>query len=97
MNNRRGKRKKGKWRIKNKRCFLTINKIEWVDYKDKHLLSKFLNKQGKILPATLTDANAKQQRRLAVAIKRARHIGVLPFTKESIIEVKSYRKGVSEN
>lgn len=52
-----------------------------IDYKDVDLLKKFLTEGGKILPRRLTGLNAKQQRRLTLAIKRARHLALLPYTK----------------
>ena len=50
-----------------------------VDYKDANLLRTFLTPEGKILPRRITGNNAKQQRKLARAIKRARHLALLPF------------------
>lgn len=49
------------------------------DYKDVKTLQKFVNMFGQIEPATKTGLSAKQQRALAVAVKRARHIALLPF------------------
>lgn len=53
--------------------------IKYVDYKDPVFLMKFLNEQGKILPRRLTGNSLKFQRRVAQAIKRARHIALLPY------------------
>jgi small subunit ribosomal protein S18 len=53
-----------------------------VDYKDTERLSKFLTEKGKIIPRRITGLNAKQQRTLVRAIKRARHAGLLAFQKE---------------
>ena len=51
------------------------------DYKDPDTLKRFLTEGGKILPRRLTGLNAKQQRRLTVAIKRARHLALLPYVR----------------
>ena len=53
--------------------------IKYIDYKDPEYLKKFLNEQGKLLPRRITGNSLKYQRRVAQAVKRARHIGVLPF------------------
>lgn len=53
--------------------------IKFVDYKDPEFLKKFLNDQGKILPRRITGNSLKFQRRVAQAVKRARHLALLPF------------------
>lgn len=63
-------------------CFFTVNKITYIDYKDIDLLKKFISERGKILPRRVTGTSAKYQRQLTTAIKRARHIGLLPYTTE---------------
>jgi small subunit ribosomal protein S18 len=55
-----------------------------IDYKDVELLKRFLTPEGKIRPRRQTGVNAKNQRKLARAIKQARHIALLPFTDESL-------------
>ena len=50
-----------------------------IDYKDVRLLSRFLSERGKIVPSRITAVSARKQRELAQAIKRARHIGLLPY------------------
>jgi small subunit ribosomal protein S18 len=50
-----------------------------IDYKDVRLLSRFLSERGKIVPSRITAVSAKKQRELAVAIKRARFLGLLPY------------------
>lgn len=50
-----------------------------IDYKDVELLRKFITERGKILPRRITGLTAKQQRDLTTAIKRARHVALLPF------------------
>ena len=53
--------------------------IKYVDYKDAEFLKKFLNEQGKILPRRLTGTSQKFQKKVATAVKRARHLAILPF------------------
>lgn len=55
-----------------------------IDYKDVDLLKRFLTPEGKIRPRRQTGVNAKNQRKLARAIKRARHIALLPYTDETL-------------
>ena len=50
-----------------------------IDYKDSRLLSGFMSERGKIVPSRITAVSAKKQRELAKAIKRARHLGLLPY------------------
>ncbi|MGX7590110.1 30S ribosomal protein S18 [Candidatus Karelsulcia muelleri] len=57
--------------------------INFLDYKNFYLLKKFLNERGEILPRRVTGTTAKKQRRLKIAIKRCRHIGLLPFTTDN--------------
>lgn len=64
---------------KKKYCRFKKNGIKYVDYKDPEFLKKFLNEQGKILPRRLTGTSLKYQRKVATAIKRARHLALLPF------------------
>ncbi|MGO2082727.1 30S ribosomal protein S18 [Vagococcus sp.] len=63
-------------------CFFTANHIDHIDYKDVDLLSRFVSERGKILPRRVTGTCAKHQRRLTIAIKRARIMGLLPFVGE---------------
>jgi len=62
-----------------KYCRFKKNGIKYIDYKDANFLMKFVNDQGKILPRRLTGTSLKYQRKVSEAIKRARHIAVLPF------------------
>jgi small subunit ribosomal protein S18 len=70
-----------RFRAKRRRkvSYLTINKIEYVDYKDVPVLRRFINERGKILPSRQTGNTAKQQRMIARAIRRAREMALLPF------------------
>lgn len=52
--------------------------VQEIDYKDHELLRKFMTEQGKILPRRTTGANAKQQRQITRAIRKARVLGLLP-------------------
>ena len=61
-------------------CKFCAEKLEGLDYKDVARLQKFISERGKILPARLSSLCAKHQRVLARAIKRARHIALLPFS-----------------
>jgi small subunit ribosomal protein S18 len=60
-------------------CFFSQNGIEHIDYKDVEILKRFLNPHGRIMPKSRTGITAKYQRQLAVAIKRARFMGLLPY------------------
>jgi small subunit ribosomal protein S18 len=53
--------------------------IKYIDYKDPDFLLKFINEQGKILPRRLTGTSLKFQRKISVAVKRARHLALLPY------------------
>lgn len=64
---------------KKKYCRFKKSGIKYIDYKDPEFLKKFVNEQGKILPRRLTGTSLKYQRRVAQAIKRARHLALLPF------------------
>ena len=64
---------------KSKYCRFQKSGIKYVDYKDPDFLLKLINEQGKILPRRLTGTSAKYQRRVNKAIKRARHIAILPY------------------
>jgi small subunit ribosomal protein S18 len=67
-----------------KYCRFKKNGIKYIDYKDANFLLKFVNDQGKILPRRLTGTSLKFQRKISQAVKRARHIAVLPFTGDMI-------------
>lgn len=65
--------------IKPKYCRFRKNGIKFIDYKDPDFLMKFINEQGKLLPRRLTGNSSKFQKKVAQAVKRARHIGLLPY------------------
>ena len=60
-------------------CDFKKNNITYIDYKDTELLKKFISANGKIIPRRVTGTSAKYQRMLAVAIKRAREMALLPY------------------
>ena len=64
---------------KKKYCRFKKTGIKYIDYKDADFLVKFLNEQGKILPRRITGTSLKFQRKVSQAVKRARHIAVLPY------------------
>jgi len=69
---------------KKKYCRFQKSRIKYIDYKDPEFLKKFLNEQGKILPRRLTGTSLKFQRKIAVAIKRARHLALLPYVTDML-------------
>lgn len=64
---------------KKKYCRFKRSGIRYIDYKDPEFLKKFLNEQGKLLPRRITGTSLKFQRRVAQAVKRARHLALLPY------------------
>ncbi len=64
---------------KEKYCRFKKHKIKYVDYKDPQFLRQFLNEQGKILPRRITGTSLKYQRKVSKAVKRARHLSILPY------------------
>jgi small subunit ribosomal protein S18 len=64
---------------KKKYCRFKKAGIKYIDYKDAEFLKRFLNEQGKILPRRLTGTSLKFQRKVAEAVKRCRHLALLPY------------------
>lgn len=64
---------------KKKYCRFKRSGIKFIDYKNPEFLKKFLNEQGKILPRRITGTSLKFQRKVAKAVKRARHLALLPY------------------
>ena len=60
-------------------CRFTAEGITEIDYKDLNLLKQYVSESGKIVPSRITGTNAKYQRQLATAIKRARFLALLPY------------------
>jgi small subunit ribosomal protein S18 len=73
---------KGGRRRSRKRCYFTENKIKYIDFKEYEMLRRFISDRGKILPRRVTGTKAFYQKHLAVAIKRARFMALLPYVKE---------------
>ncbi len=65
--------------MRKKYCRFKKSGIKYIDYKDEKFLMKFVNEQGKLLPRRLTGTSLKYQRKVAQAVKRARHIALLPY------------------
>ncbi|HED05771.1 MAG TPA: 30S ribosomal protein S18 [Ignavibacteria bacterium] len=65
-------------------CRFTQNNIKYIDYKDVKLLQKYITEQGKIIPKRITGTCAKYQRQLSKAIKRARHMALLPYVSDTV-------------
>ncbi len=75
--NRRGGRK-GRRKV----CAFCVDRVDVIDYKDIAKLRRYLSERAKILPRRVTGTCARHQRELTVAIKRARHIALLPYTSD---------------
>lgn len=62
-----------------KYCRFKRSGIKYIDYKDQDFLIKFVNEQGKLLPRRLTGTSAKYQKKVSTAVKRARHLALMPY------------------
>jgi small subunit ribosomal protein S18 len=80
-------------RIKKKPCALCRDKVEWVDYKDVPMLRKYMSDRGKIRSRRVTGNCAQHQRALAMAIKTARELVLLPYTQRTVTERPGGRGG----
>jgi small subunit ribosomal protein S18 len=69
---------------KNKYCRFKKSGIKIIDYKDPKFLVKFINEQGKLLPRRLTGTSAKYQKKVSQAVKRARHLAILPYVVDQL-------------
>ncbi len=69
-------------RKRRKVCQFCVDKVEHIDYKDTAKLRRYVSERAKILPRRMTGTCAAHQRQLTEAIKRARHIALLPYTAE---------------
>jgi len=65
-------------------CRFTQNNIKYIDYKDVKLLQRYVTEQGKIIPKRITGTSSRYQRELAIAIKRARHMALLPYVADTV-------------
>ena len=71
-------------RAKKKVCVFCVDKVENIDYKDTAKLRRYITERGKIVPSPISGVSQKDQRALAKAIKRARHLGLLPFVRNNL-------------
>lgn len=69
-------------KARKKVCGFCVDKVENIDYKDIARLRRYMSERGKILPRRVTGTCAKHQRELTTAIKRARHIALMPYTSD---------------
>ncbi|MDR0914655.1 MAG: 30S ribosomal protein S18, partial [Oscillospiraceae bacterium] len=69
-------------KARRKVCSFCVDKLENIDYKDISRLRRFMSERAKILPRRVTGTCAEHQRKLTVAIKRARHLALLPYTSD---------------
>ena len=69
---------------KRRSCRFCETKEIYIDYKDEKRLIRFISEQGKVIPKRITGTCAKHQRQLVHAIKRARHLALLPFVSDTI-------------
>ena len=72
-------KKMGGFRRRRKVCVFCSEKAKDIDYKDVATLRKYISERGKILPRRITGTCAKHQRAITLAVKRARHVALLPF------------------
>ena len=73
--------------VRRKVCAFCVNKTSGIDYKDSVMLGRYISSRGKIEPRRRTGVCAKHQRSLAVALKRARHLALLPYSSSLVHKV----------
>ena len=76
--NRRGRGRKPKRKV----CQFCVDKIVSIDYKDVVRLRRFISERGKILPRRMSGNCAKHQRQMSIAIKRSRHVALMPYSSD---------------
>ncbi len=69
-------------RARKKVCAFCVDRAEHIDYKDVAKLRRYLSERAKIVPRRVTGTCARHQRELTVAIKRARHLALLPYVSD---------------
>ncbi len=74
--------RRSRTRSRRRICAFCVDHVKEIDYKDHDMLSRYVNEFGRIRPRRQTGTCAKHQRALAIAVKRARHIALLPFVAE---------------
>ena len=72
------------FRSRAKFCYFTAEGIDEIDYKDINILKRYLTETGKIIPSRITGTKARYQRQLALAIKRARFLSLIPYCDQHI-------------
>lgn len=82
MSNNLKKQQKKKKNFKRRPCMFCVEKIEYIDYKNIEVISKFINSHKKILSSKITGTCSRHQRLLSTAIKRARTMALIPFITE---------------
>lgn len=78
---------KARYTPRRKVCAFCVDNIDYVDYKEVARLRRFLSDRGKIEPRRKTGTCAKHQRSLTIALKRARHLALLPYTAEHVRQI----------
>lgn len=76
----RPERKRKGRRPRKRVCFFCVDKIVDIDYKDVNKLRKYVTERGKILPRRVSGCCAKHQRQMTQAVKRSRHVALMPFS-----------------
>ena len=87
------RRSRVRYVARRKTCFFCANKVREIDYKDPVKLRSYISDRAKIAPRRSTGVCAKHQRALAVAIKRARHLALLPYVPAHIYSMESVDTG----
>ena len=87
MSEERVRRPRGR-KPRRKVCQFCVDKVEHIDYKDLARLRRFVTERGKILPRRMSGNCAKHQRQLSIAIKRARHVALLPYSADLAKQTK---------
>jgi small subunit ribosomal protein S18 len=82
-------------KIKKKTSILTADRVDYVDYKDVNLLQRFISDRSKIRARRVTGNDVQQQRDVAIAIKNARELALLPYTKR-VVTTRGSRSRSSE-
>ena len=82
--------RRGGMHRRKKVCVFCGDKNGEIDYKDVNKLKRYVSERGKILPRRITGNCAKHQRALTVAIKRARHIALMPYTCEIFLRIRIF-------
>ena len=93
---RRSPKDSGRRPAKKKVCIFCSDHIEWVDYKDVNVLRRFMSDRGKIRARRVSGNCAQHQRDVAVAIKTARELALLPYTQRTVAERGGGRRGGRE-